>query len=250
VTVIRVEFEMADGWKRREMLAATGAIAIGAMTAKTAEAAPKIPNDQIVWTFDRLTDVGGRATQVEGAPKLIDSPWGKAVQFDGVQDVMFIDQHPLAGAKTFTFEAVFRPDGGATAQRWFHLAEDPMVANGTPNTRFLFEIRVAGEQWCLDAFATGPGYKHTLIFPEKLFPVGRWSHVAQTFDGRIYRSYVDGQLQGEAEMAFTPQGPGRASVGARINRVDFFKGAVREARFTPRALAPEDFHRPGGVVAS
>ena len=39
-------------------------------------------------------------------------------------------------------------------------------------TRMLFEIRVTGEAWSLDAFATGPGYKQTLLFQDKLFPVG------------------------------------------------------------------------------
>jgi hypothetical protein len=38
-----------------------------------------------------------------------------------------------------------------------------------------------------------------------------------------------------------PEGKGRASVGVRINRVNYFKGAVREARFTRRALQPEEF---------
>ena len=63
----------------------------------------------------------------------------------------------------------------------------------------------------MDAFATGPGYKQTLIFPDKRFPVGHWYHVAQTYDGATYRSFVDGVLQGEAPLAFTPEGPGRSS---------------------------------------
>lgn len=230
--------------RRREILAATGAIAASGLTTRGALANPG-QADPIVWTFDRLTDIGGVATRTEGAPRIIDSPWGGAVQFDGVQDVMFIDQHPLAGAKTFTFEALFRPDGGASAQRWFHLNEDPTAGEAASSTRILFEIRVADGQWWLDAFATGPGYKQTLIFPDKRFPVGHWYHVAQTYDGETYRSYVDGQLQGEARITFAPQGAGRASVGARMNKVDFFKGAVRQARFTPRALVPQRFHRPG-----
>src|SRR5262249_5643411 len=70
------------------------------------------PNRSTVWTFDRLENIGGHKTTVLGHPKVIDSPAGKAVEFDGVQDALFIDNHPLAGAKTFTFEAIFRPDGG------------------------------------------------------------------------------------------------------------------------------------------
>jgi hypothetical protein len=213
-------------------------------------AAPSTPRT-IVWTFDRLEKIGGVQTRVEGHPKVIATPLGKAVEFNGVDDALFIDQHPLAGAETFTFEAIFRPDGGATEQRWFHLAErDPKTgldANVDPktnqdtNSRFLFELRVIDNQWCLDAFVNGPGYNRALMFRDKLHPLGEWYHVAQVYDGKVYRSYVNGEMQGQAEIQFKAQGPGRASVGVRINRVNYFKGAVRQARFTPRALSPDQF---------
>ncbi|WP_292225982.1 LamG-like jellyroll fold domain-containing protein, partial [Brevundimonas sp.] len=178
-----------------------------------------------------------------GAPRLIDSPWGQAVWFDGAGDALFIDNHPLAGARTFTFEALFRPDGGAFEQRWFHLESDP--APDAPEARMLFEVRIVEQGWYLDTFAFGPGYRQPLIFPDRIHPLGQWSHVAQTFDGATYRAYVNGVLQGEAPLAFRPQGPGRASVGIRINRVYPFRGAVRQGRFTPTALPPERFTMGG-----
>lgn len=231
---------------RRQLLKAGGALAATATFPGCTTLAAPGPRGQTVWTFDRLSNIGGHATTVEGAPVLIDSPLGKAVKFDGVDDALFIDNHPLAGAERFTFEAVFRPDGGAFEQRWFHLqeADEVSAAQGQPpGTRFLFEIRVEGQEWWLDAFIKGPGYNQVLIFPEKRHPIGRWFHVAQTYDGATYRSYVDGVLQGEADVAFKAQGPGRASVGCRINRVNYFNGAVREARFTHEALPPERFTR-------
>ncbi len=200
----------------------------------------------ITWRFDNLQRVGGLTAEVEGSPALIETPAGKAVRFDGKDDALFVNWHPLHGAETFTVEAIFRPDGGAFEQRWLHLAHEPQ--DGSQASRILFEIRVENGEWYLDAFATGPGYKHTLIFPEKRFPVGRWYHVAQTFDGTTYRAYVDGVLQGEAPLAYKPQGPGRSSVGVRINRVNYFNGAIHEARFTPRALDPAEFTRiPSGL---
>ena len=210
------------------------------------------PTEAITWTFDRLSNIGGAKTTVEGNPRLIASPVGQAVWFDGVDDSLQIEQHPLAGATTFTFEAIFRPDGGEHEQRWFHLAEiDPRTGRATsadkttrdPHARFLFEIRVVGgTQWYLDAFMNGPGYNQALMFRERLHPLGRWFHVAQVYDGRRYRSYVNGVLQGEAEVAnFQPQRAGRASVGVRMNKVNYFKGAVAWARFTPRALLPTEF---------
>lgn len=225
---------------RRRLLAAMPALA-GLLSLPARAAQPK----QILWTFDRLDQIGGLRPQVEGDPKVVDAPGGKAIQFDGVDDALFIEQHPLAGAETFTFEAVFRPDGGAFEQRWFHLASNEPGQNvHAPNgTRFLFEIRVVDKEWYIDTYTRGDGYAQTMIFPDKRHPIKTWHHVAQTFDGRYYRVWVNGQLQGEAEIAFKPQGPGRASVGTRINRLNYFKGAVREARFTHAALTPAQFLR-------
>ena len=205
-------------------------------------------SEGIVWRFDNLQRIGGYPVRVEGQPRLFATAAGPAIAFDGVHDALFIPAHPLAGAKTFTFEAIFRPDGGAFEQRWFHLAQaDPEAPPGTyppvqaSGPRFLFEIRVVGNSWYLDAFTAGPGYSKTLVAPEQRYPIGHWYDVAQTYDGHTYRSYVNGKLQAQAELSFTPQGPGFASVGTRINRRNYFHGAIYAARFTPRALAPGEF---------
>src|SRR5947209_3401909 len=75
-----------------------------------------------IWTFDRTDSIGGHPTTILGHPHVIDTPAGKAVEFNGVDDALYVNIHPLAGAETFTWEAIFRPDGGAPEQRWFHLA--------------------------------------------------------------------------------------------------------------------------------
>ena len=113
-----------------------------------------------VWTFDRLDKIGGFSTTILGHPKIVKTPVGKAIEFNGVDDALIVENHPLAGMRTFTFEALFRPDrGGAAEQRWFHLAErDPKTGMDT-NTRVLFEIRAIGDQWCLDAFINTPRWK-------------------------------------------------------------------------------------------
>lgn len=195
---------------------------------------------QVTWTFDNLQRIGKLRPQVVGDPKVEDSAVGRAVVFDGVDDALYLGQHPLAGAAQFTAEAVFRPDGGAFEQRWLHLASD----EPSNQTRMLFEIRVVGDSWYLDSFVKGQGYSQVLIDPKKLHPVGKWYHVAQTFDGTTYRSYVDGVLECEARLEnFAPQMPGNTSVGVRYNRVNYFHGAVRAARFTDKALAPSRFLR-------
>ena len=191
--------------------------------------------DSELWTFDRVDRLGDHPTIVEGAPQVIDTPLGKATLFDGVDDALFVDVHPLAGASVFTWEAIFRPDGGAVEQRWFHLQE-----TGSEN-RLLFEIRVVDGEWYLDSYAHTPLAQKALIDRAKRHPLGEWFHVAAVHDGREFRNYVNGALQNAAAIPFAAQQRGRTAVGVRINRVNYFKGAIRVARFTRRALPPEEF---------
>jgi hypothetical protein len=191
---------------------------------------------ETVWTFDSLEQIGGYKVSVEGTPKVIDTPAGKAIEFHGGKDALFLDVHPLAGAETFTWEAIFRPDAdGPEAQRFLHF----QTAGET--TRMLFELRIRGGKWCLDSYANSRGAAQTLMNTEKLHSLDAWHHVAAVYDGREYRNYVDGDLEGKAEIQLAPQGPGQCSIGTRINRRDYFKGAILLTRMTRRALRPEEF---------
>jgi hypothetical protein len=188
------------------------------------------------WTFDRLDRIGGHAVTVLGHPKLIDTPLGKAVEFNGVDDALFFDVHPLAGAETFTYEVIFRPaSGGRPEQRFFHLQEDGS------QTRLLLETRLIDGKWCLDAFAMAGGKGKTLIDRAKLHTLDEWHHAAMVYDGKTLAYFVDGVEEGRGEVALVPQGKGRTSVGVRINKIDYFKGAVRQARFSRRPLATPEF---------
>jgi len=223
----------------RTMFAGFCVIAAGSILVQPSSGQTPAPE---VWKFERLDKIHGMPVTVVGHPHVIKTPLGKAIQFNGTDDALFIPEHPLAGATAFTFEAIFRPEtGGAVEQRWFHLAEqDPKTGKDT-DTRFLFEIRVINSQWCLDAFVHTPMVDKALLFRDKLHSLDVWHRVAMVYDGQEFRSYVDGELQGKAAIHFDPEGPGHSSVGVRINKVNYFKGSVREARFTRRALPPEEF---------
>jgi hypothetical protein len=59
------------------------------------------------------------------------------------------------------------------------------------------------------------------------------------------RHYINGVKELSAPIAvFTPPKAGRTSMGVRINKVYWFKGAIRQARFTRGALAPVEFLKP------
>jgi hypothetical protein len=203
------------------------------------------PTDQLaheVWTFDNLRKIGGHEVTVLGQPKVINSNVGKAVEFNGVDDALVIDVHPLAGAKTFTWEAIFRPAGGAFEQRWFHLAEQDSKTGEDTGNRMLFEVRIIDNaKWYLDSYYEMAGVTKALMNRGAVHPIGAWYHTAAVYDGETFSNYVDGVQQSTAKIQLPPQGPGHTSVGVRINRQYYFKGAVRMARFTRRALAPSEF---------
>ena len=220
----------------------------GSMVANPEPPSPRAPaswnrqsREAEVWTFDRLENIGGHKTTVLGEPKIIDSPMGKAVEFDGVDDALFIDNHPLAGTDAFTFEAIFRPDGGQREQRWFHLSERDAATGADTENRMLFEIRVSDDKWFFDSYNQSGKASGTLMNKTALHPLGVWYHVASVYDGKQFSNYVDGIREGAADVHFAPHGPGHASVGVRINKVFYFKGAVHLARFTRRALTPTEF---------
>jgi len=194
---------------------------------------------QQVWTIDNLMSIGGHKTEVLGVPRVIETPAGKAIEFDGKQAGLIVGTHPLVGAKRFTVEAIFRPDaGGLKEQRFLHLQEE-----GSEN-RVLLETRLTKDEWFLDTFIGSNGTQQALFAEGFEHPVGRWHHVALVFDGHEMSHYVNGHKELSHEIAFIPQRDGRTSFGVRLNQVSWFHGAIRVVRFTFDALSPQEFLRP------
>lgn len=190
----------------------------------------------IMWKIDNLKEIGGNQATVFGKPQVIKIPAGSAVLFDGVDEGLVVNTNPVSGAQAFTVEAVFRPDpGGSAEQRWFHIQEE------TGDNRILLETRLVGDQWFLDTFIKSGENSHALFAEKFKHHVGEWYHVALVYDGRTMRHFVNGQEELSAPLAIKPLAAGRTSIGVRLNRVFWFKGAISKARFTPRALTPKEF---------
>ena len=195
---------------------------------------------QTTWELNAVNNLGGYATQVLGAPRLIDTSQAKAMEFDGQQDGIIVDTNPLAEMERFTLEVIFRPDaGGPKEQRFVHLQE-----TGGEN-RILIETRLTGDnRWFLDTFIRSGETNQTLYAEKFLHPVGEWYQAALVFDGHEMRHYVNGIQEMSALIEYRPMKPGQISLGVRLNRVFWFKGAIRKVRFTHDALAPANFLKP------
>jgi hypothetical protein len=238
----------AEGLRLRSLLtrmrieALLGVLLICCGLALPSAAGKAVHGKAEVWHFDRLDRIGGHSTKILGHPTITQTPYGKAMQFNGIDDAIFVNDYPLAGDDTWTWDVIFRPDqGGNPEQRFFHLSVTDPGTGADTDDRMLFEIRIRDGQWCLDSFAKGGPGARALLNCNKKYALGQWYRVTAVYDGKTLKNYVGDELQGEGDVHLLPRAGGHASIGVRINLKDYFKGAVLEARFTHRALPVADF---------
>jgi hypothetical protein len=91
--------------------------------------------EQSLWRFDNLKRIGGMSPKVEGAPQLVDSPVGKAVQFNGSDTALFFPGRRWSAPRPLPSKPSFRPEGGDFQQRWMHIAETDPATAWTPIRR-------------------------------------------------------------------------------------------------------------------
>jgi hypothetical protein len=205
-----------------------------------ADPPPVAITQPVVWNLDNLETIGGHQVTVVGKPRIVETERGKAIEFDGLHDALFLPVNPLAGLKQFTAEVVFRPvAGGPKEQRFLHF--QPAAGED----RVLFETRLTPDaRWFLDTYLqTGEG-KHTLYDEKFPHPLGPWYAAAIVVDGRSMRHYVNGQEELAADVQLTPLAVGGTSIGVRFNKVHWYQGAIRQIRITPAVLKPEAFLKP------
>jgi hypothetical protein len=209
----------------------TLALALGATGARCAAA----QEQATTWVIDNTTAIGGAAVKVVGAPRVVETEVGRALEFNGASDGIFVEANPLEGLAQFTLEVLFSPAAdGPPEQRFVHVEDTREGGN-----RALIETRMlGGGAWSLDTFLKQGTASLALLDRTLTHPANRWHVASLAYDGRTMTHYVDGVRELSGEVAFGPLGPGRTSLGVRQNLVYWFKGRIRMLRVTPRALAP------------
>jgi hypothetical protein len=172
---------------------------------------------------------------------VVETRLGTAVHFDGDGDRLLVDTNPLGDATEFTIEIIFNPADAYPDNlepRFFHI-ESP----DNPNRRVTIELRLNDKkQWYLDAYIKSEQSQFTLIDPAKVHPVGEWAHAAITYKEREFVSYINGKRELTGQVDYLPiASDAKASIGARMNQVHWFKGEILQVKISPRVLAPTEF---------
>ncbi len=197
------------------------------------------------WELTSLTDIAGYSVTLNGEPALVKSEKGDAVFFDGINDALFIDKNPFGDTKEFTFEVLFKPEGGQPNignEPRFVCFWDPEDAGGP---RMTIEIRVTPDnQWYFDGFLKTDKEDLTLIDATKTHPTGDWMHAAVTYKDNTFTTYVNGQQELTGTIGYTSKvfnTHGKTSVGARYNLTRYYNGLIKAIKVTHAALPPADF---------
>lgn len=187
----------------------------------------------ITWKINNISQVGKYAPEVLGKPQPVNNGHA-AVTFNGVNDGLIVPANPIEGWSKFTIEFLFKPDGDGPVEPRFVHFQDKELDRGT------LEIRLTPKKrWYLDAFLKNGKTNDkglTLIDTALQHDAGKWYWVAMVYDGKILSSYVNGVKEHEGPVNFPVMTSGQISIGVRLNKVNWFKGAISEARFHPEAL--------------
>lgn len=188
-----------------------------------------------VWSAESYPDI----TEISGNPRPVQTPLGTAVEFNGKDDGLFTEQIPVKGMDELTIEVIFKPYGNSNfEQRFLHI--------GTPGgPRILFEERMKPDNtWYFDAFvrlgAAGPA--KALIDPALTHPAGRWYNLTFELGRKGIKSFVDGVEQCSDTLSYRPAiVEGGTSIGVRMDKRNWFNGAIFKVRITGRLLRPDEF---------
>ncbi len=193
----------------------------------------------VVWTLENPKRVGQYQPTVLGAPQpLSEAGVGPVLHFNGGSDGLVFPAIPITGWSRFTIEVLFKPEsGGLPEQRFMHIEDGA-------GRRTMMETRLTEDKhWYMDTFLLAGSSSLALIDKTRQHPTEQWFWVALRYDGKLMASFVNGVKELEGPVAFTPMVDGKMSLGVRQNLLYWFKGSIREVRFTPLAVAEDRLQR-------
>jgi len=193
-----------------------------------------------VWILDNLSSIGGHPVTVVGEPVVKALDIGTAIVFDGNDDGLIVHGCPLDTAASFTIEILFKPYAAFPSnveQRFLHIQHPQR-----DRRRVLVELRLTdSDKWFIDTHIRADSSSLTCLADHFPHPVEEWYHVAFVYEKGTARHYVNGVEEMSGQVPYVPVENAQVSLGMRLNKKWFFKGAIRAVSMTRRALRPEAF---------
>jgi glucose/arabinose dehydrogenase len=207
-------------------------------TAQTNSAPPPPPGLVAAYGFNEgsgptagdLSGIGN-AGSVSGASWTTSGKYGKALSFDGTNDVVVIpDASSLDLTNGMTLEAWVYPT--TTLSSWRAILQKETDA-------YFLNANTSGDRPGVGG--TFAGSCCTVLQGTSALPLNQWTHVAGTYDGAQLRLYVNGtqvasqSRTGNLQVTGTP-----LRIGGNTYGTEFFPGRLDEVRVYNRALSQSE----------
>lgn len=198
----------------------------------------------------RATDNQGLIARSASSNLAITPPAGnEGIFFDGYNDVVTLGKPTAHQLTKFTLECWFRREPGGVAVNIGDLDAIPLIAKGRADGNgcdFFLGIDAQSGKLAANFKDSTVRDNHPLIGNTEI-PFGVWHHASATFDGKIWKLYLNGNVDAEGDtggQAPSPDADRITSYGSAMNSVGtaggFFLGMMDEVRIWNRALSQSE----------
>ncbi|MCP4614677.1 MAG: hypothetical protein GY845_38850 [Planctomycetes bacterium] len=190
----------------------------------------KMPNPVASWNFDgNANDVTGRHNGVVHGATLAKGRSGQAYYFDGDNDYIIIKDFSL---KRFSFSAWVKTESKSVNNRRIFLL-------GGREKYYSLQGNVKGS---IGLYITDDIEMNEYDWR---FEVGKWTHIAVTYDGSKVSIFKNGTLTETAKATFAQRIKGNVYIGGieSYDRGGFWHGAIDEVALFDRALSAKEIEK-------
>ncbi len=192
------------------------------------------------WTFDEgqgktARDASGNGLDgtLNGNPKWVAGQLGGALDFDGTDDCVEVPNDPrlsLTDAITIAawtnMRATASGEMAIVSKGGWGANDLPYELTETPGDVIFWQFY--NDQGRDSCSPTSP-------------PVGEWHHISATYDGKIFKCYIDGKLGEEwAYAGKMPKNTASMTIGRRSRGGTFFNGMIDDVAIYDRALTVDE----------
>ncbi len=182
-----------------------------------------------------LTDSSGNGNNgvINGPTVTVDGRYGKALVFDGVNDIVTVNDSASLDLSTgFTIEAWFQPLSISRSSLIFKEQAAGSVYN-----------LYAYEDADLAAAAFNDGVNETVVSTYNPMPINRWTHLAATYNGTTLRMFRNGRnVRNIKQTGVIKQSNGVLQIGGNKIWGEYFHGHIDNVRIYNRALTIEQIN--------
>lgn len=214
---------------------------LGAIMLPKGEAKP--PEDLVLYlSFDEVKgktvvdlSIYGNDAEMKGDAKISpDGKFEKAIELDGVGDYLVVKNHPSLQLTTaITISCWVKITGGPT-DRQSAVEKEPAWQPGEYNLIPVYDGGVLFQANDLPDNCDDEGSVGNV-------KDGKWHFVAGTWDGKVIKTYIDGEVVGKRECSGKlEKGSGDLFIGSRGGTSRFLWGFIDEVKIYSRALSDDE----------